>query len=136
MTIRYIISHGVARCVDFSTYGTDVLTLRFEPRYNGTLMLDGMLLSLRDGEAKIPFSALASKHYAPILECDGGRFTVTGFTKSGKSIAVDAMDEATVRDLIEVCYALGVRLERAEQKIKRLDKACQGHDIFNFERKE
>ena len=134
MKIRYLISHGVADAVDFDPSGSDMLSLLFEPRYNGALTLGSSVYTVTGGEVSLPLRALPDREYHPRLECEGGVFTVGGFRKSGRTVGMINDGNMTAR-LLKRVFELEAQSRRHEEAIARLDEACRGHDIFNFERK-
>ena len=134
MRIHYIISHGVAEWVETDSGDTDTLVLIFEPRYNGALVDNGTVYPINNGEVSIPRLALCDGTHRPRLECECGVIEVSPFTKSRREIAPSENGGENVRRLIKSCYETEKRLKKAEATILRLEKMCEGHNIFNYER--
>ena len=135
MKIHYIISHGVAEWVETNSGDTDTLALLFKPRCNGALIDNGAVYPINNGEVRIPRAALCDGMHRPRLECEYGVIEVSPFTKSHREITPSDNGGESVRRLIKICYETEKRLERAEATILRLAKMCEGHNIFNYERK-
>lgn len=136
MKIRYITSHGCAVRCEFEYAEKDALTLSFEPKPVGAVVLDGKIFALKDGEVRIPLSAISDGDHTPRLEAESGIYAIEGFTKRGKSISVHDLDEATVRRFVTRCCALANELCSVKERLTKLEEACSGHDIFDFERKK
>lgn len=134
MKIRYITAHGSAEWVEFDDRGRDNLTLAFEPYHNGAVVILDKIFPLKDGEVTIPFSVLADGEYAPRLESETGVFILESFIKQGKSLAVHYTDEDLIRRLIKRCYNLELAVYSLEERVGELERACHGHNIFDFER--
>ena len=136
MEIRYKTLHGVAEWVECSDQDSDTLTLSFEPYHKGVLLLGEKMFTLNHGEVTIEKGALANGNYTPRLESERGVYTVEGFTKHGESIALHSADETILRRLLMRCHRLEEVAASLEEKVSKLEKTCQGHQIFDFERKE
>ena len=135
MKISYIIAHGVAECVNFTSHDSSTLSFRFKPEYNGALIIGNQIFEVKNGCTDIDTVSLGDGEYTPRLECDGGCIAVRGFIKSGRAVSVLKSDEETVRHLVKSCFALErSRLELSE-RIAELEHLCKGHAILNFERK-
>lgn len=136
MKIRYITSRSRAVRVEFEYTEGDALTLVFDPRHTGAVVLGGRILPLVGGEVRIPLSILADGDYTPRLETEQGIYLAEGFTKHGKSISVPDGDEDLVRHLASECYGLTNELDALKKRVGELERAYVGHKIFDFERKE
>ena len=136
MKIRYVISHGVARWVEFDRSDKDALTLSVTPKCRGTVSLGTMILPLEHGEVTIPLSALADGTYTPIVECTDGVYAADNFKKMAKGIVLPENASEATRDLIVLCQRLGSRAKLLEERVSALEELCRGHNIFNYERKE
>lgn len=136
MRINYITSHGVAEIVSFDECDRETLTLCFEPSQSGAVILDGKIHALKRGVCSIPLVLISDGEYAPRIESDMGVFTAEGFRKSGKGVVTSSPDDMTVRRLLSRCYTVERELSNAQRRIAELEKTCQGHNIFNFERKQ
>ena len=135
MKISYIIAHGVAECVNFSSQDSSTLSLRFKPEYNGVLIVGNQKFEVKNGCTDIDTASLRDGEYTPRLECDGGCITVRGFIKSGRGVSVLQSDEETVRHLVKSCYVLEKSNLELSERIAELERLCKGHAILNFERK-
>jgi hypothetical protein len=124
----------VAEWIDVDQKSTGEVTLVFEPRYNGTIKIASKIQEVKNGEVSFPISELRDGKYTPRLECDRGTINVSGFIKSGKSIAMAEDHGIAVRALIRECFELTKAKENLEKRVTQLEKLCKGHDIFNFER--
>ena len=136
MEIRYKTLHGVAEWVEYSDQDPDTLTFSFEPYHQGALLLGGKILTLNNGEVTIAKNAIPDGEYDPKLESDNGAYAVEGFTKNGEIIAPHHADEALIRRLVTRCHSLEEIVTSLDRKVSALEKACHGHQIFDFERKE
>jgi hypothetical protein len=136
MKIRYITSHGIGVRSEFEYAERDTLILAVEVRHVGAIVLDGKIFALNDGEVRIPLSTISDGDHIPRLESEIGIYALEGFTKRGKSISVHDLDEATVRRSITWCCSLEKELSCVKERLAKLEKACSGHNIFDFERKK
>lgn len=136
MKIRYVTSHGRAERIDLEYGENDRLVLSFGKDTVGAVLLGGKILPLTEGEARISLSALADGEYAPRLESEEGIFVAEGFIKRGRSISVHDADESLIRRLVERCYGLERELEDTRARLDKLELACYGHKLLDFERKE
>ena len=136
MKIRYITLHGVAEWIDFNDDDQDVLTLSFEPYHNGAIVMNGKFFALNDGEVTIPLTALQDGVCTPLLESDTGVYCVESFTKQGKGVSVSKSNEESIRRLISRHCNLEKKVTELTEKMKKLEDKCNGHSIFDFERKE
>lgn len=135
MKIRYITSHGIAEWVEFNEGDRDTLIFSFTPQHAGALLIGGKILPLCEGEVEIPISSLRDGEYSPRLESDSGVYAVESFTKHGKSITLKD-DGSLARRLLKRCYGLETELADLRARTKKLEISCNGHQIFDFERKE
>ena len=136
MEIRYITSHGSAERVKFVSGKRDTLALVAEPYHSGAVVLGEKFFPLVSGRAEIPLASLSDGEYFPRFESERGIFLGEGFTKSGMSIAPKVADEDFVRRLSERCYRLENEMRALKERVEKLESACSGHNIFDFERKE
>ena len=136
MKISYVTLHGVGEWVEFTPANSDTLTLTLEPRYDGTVVLNGTLYKLRHGEVTLDVRSIPDGEHYPRLECEGGVFPLGGFVKLGRSITPIENDRDALRRLIKGYRQLEKRLAEAEKAITELNAICRGHSIFNYERKE
>ena len=135
MKIRYKTRHGIAEWVEFTPIDSEILKFIFDSCHNGALMLGSKIYDVIEGEAHISLSSLPDGNYIPKVETNLGIFVAEGFTKSGHTVTMHEADEEVVRSLISRCFTLEEKLESLEQRTYVLEKMCQGHHIFNFERK-
>lgn len=134
MEIRYKALHGAAEWVEVTDNVQDMLTLSFEPYHNGVLLLGGKLFALHNGEVTIAKSAISDGEYEPRLESDHGVYALERLTKIGDNITLNKTDETTIRRLITRYHRLEKAATSLEEKVLKLEKACHGHKIFDFER--
>ena len=135
MEICYITQHGVAERIRLNSSVQEDLTISFEPKCDGTLTLRSRKFAVRDGMLRIPLNSIADGEYHPRLEADTGFFDVEGFAKYGTRIYALKTDEETVRRLIVRCHKLEKMSRELGERVVALEGICQGHNIFNFERK-
>ena len=136
MKIRYVTSHGRAERIDLEYVEKDSLVLSFGKDTVGAVLLGGKILPLTGGEARISLSALADGDHTPRLESEGGIYVAESFTKRGRSISVHDADESLIRRLVERCYTLEGELQEVRSRLDKLELACYGHKLLDFERKE
>lgn len=136
MKIRYVTSHGRAERIDLEYNDNDTLVLSFGKDTVGAVLLGGKIRPLTEGEARISLSALADGEHTPRLESEDGIYVAESFTKRGRSISVHDADEPLIRRLVERCHALERELEDVKTRLNKLELACYGHKLLDFERKE
>ena len=136
MKICYKTSHDTAAIGKTDDTDSTYLTLSFEPRTDGALLLGGKIFTVKDGEAEIAMDALSDGEYTPRLESEGGIYTAEGFGKSGKVITLHPISDSMIRGLLVRCYELEDSVLMLKKNVKVLEDACHGHKIFDFERKE
>ena len=132
MKISYIISHGGADTVSVEHDGGDNLTLKFEPKYKGTVTVGTSVFTVKNGEVKIPIAAMPEGKIHPKLECEVGVITVPPLTKRCREVIPKETDAETVKRLVMICHLLEKRLSKQEETLSQLVEKCKGHDIFNF----
>lgn len=136
MKIRYIASHGRAEMIELEYAERDALVLSFGKDTVGAVLLGGKILPLTEGEARIRLSELADGEHTPRLESEDGFYVAESFTKRGRSICVPDADDSLIRRLVERCYGLECEIKEARSRLDKLELACYGHKILDFERKE
>lgn len=136
MKITYITHHGVAERIKFDQALPDALELEFIPLDEGVITLGAQSLTLKGGRASITLHSLPDGEYEPRIDTVKGVFFAEGFGKSGKEITPRRnADEVTSRVLVRA-LELERRCDEMTKKLAELDAKCQGHNIFNFERKD
>lgn len=135
MKIHYITQHGVALWTEISPDDNSALTLSFDIDCDGVVTLRGKRLAVKGGEVKIPTVLLSDGEFRPTLESEAGIFAVEGFIKRGNNITMQKTDESVLRRIIKDCLALKSSEKLILMRVEALEALCQGHGIFNYERK-
>lgn len=136
MRIIYIAQHGYAERVEIDNTERAYLTLKFIGAECGAVILQDTVYPLKDGEIKIEKSTISNGEHHPRLECESGVYAVEGFRKSGNEIIPIDTEDTVIRILLTRCRQLELTAATISERVDKLEKAIQGHNIFNFERKE
>lgn len=136
MKLGYIISHGYAELVENEKDESEETVITFSPRLDSTLVIGDAIYPVCHGEAVIPRGALKNGEYRPTLESGDGVIRVSAFKKHAGGITPLDSDGEVIKRVLKASLDTETRLAKAEERIARLSELCQGHGIFNFERKE
>lgn len=136
MKLRYIISHGYAELVEIEKNEGEAIMLTFEPRLDSVIVIGGVAYPIRHGEAVIPSGAISNGEYRLRLESKNGVIPISPFIKHSGGITPLESEMKVLARVLSASLDTEERLTKAEERIAHLTKLCQGHDIFNFERKE
>ena len=136
MKISYKTRHGVGEWVNFTDDSSDVITILVDQKTDGAITVGSKVFALKRGEANIPKASIPNGEYHPKVECGGGVYLLEGFEKRQRDILPLKLSEDNIRDLIRRTYLVEEECVRLRDKVLHLEDICQGHNIFDFERKE
>lgn len=135
--IEYVTDRGIAEWVNFDPKSDcGAICLKIGKEMSGAVMLGEAVFPLNRGKATVQIDLLPDGEYKPRFETDAGVFVAEAFVKQGRNIILSESDELFIRRILKRCAKLEDEKRSLEKRVLRLEKLCQGHNIFNFERKE